>query len=415
MKIYTPDQGVRASQRQYQRPVRGNVVLSDTVDIESLASQARENPKHFAAKVRDLTDSGELRMQNIASIKRLYDALKGVKVDCLDRERGVVSASAFPLLAGNLAVAGVNDAFEAVGSVRQFLVREEDNMKEVSQHALIVSHDAKKADPTRHDPDTDGDWPLIGAGEEKFEIRSRLNGRMLKIRRKMVEENDVAGIVGRINALGEIMAELVEEITLKKVTDHDGSAAAGSEHVLRPNGTGTALYTTSTTAHSRAPSGTRINNNALADLTDLQNARAVLNAMTNTRGKRMNIGPRILFVPDTVLPTALKLLDSELTPGTENELNPFGPRGALRVAGVVSTPKLDDLSTSAWYMGNFRRQFVGKWRRRAMEMALGEQAEAALQADVVFQASMSWDYEVGAVDHAFVVQSLTATTAPKDE
>jgi len=88
---------------------------------------------------------------------------------------------------------------------------------------------------------------------------------------------------------------------------------------------------------------------------------------------------------------------------------------ASRTAWVVSSPKLDDYSTSAWYLGMFPRQFRRKWKLRAEYVTLGQDTESYLRSRIAFQMRVAWDCEIGAVDYVYVVQCLSGTTAPADE
>jgi hypothetical protein len=90
---------------------------------------------------------------------------------------------------------------------------------------------------------------------------------------------------------------------------------------------------------------------------------------------------------------------------------PAEGRGAYRPR-FRSTPKLDDISTTAWYLGWFEKQFVRKWATRAEYVELGETTESYLRSRVAYQARLAWNMEIGVQDHVYVVQSLSASTAP---
>ncbi len=297
-----------------------------------------------------------------------------------------------------------------VPTIGQDLVTDVDDNKRVSIYAAITSMDVNEDKVKEGD-----DFPEISAGEEKYEIRSLRNGRRLSITAETIEENDVTNIVDRINALAEIANERIEEQTLRRVCDIDGSADSATEpYVLRPDGSGTGPYSaTANTPGTRAPSGTRVKSNALADDTDLENARALLVKMLNSRGKRINIpmSQAQLVVPDALIGIATYLTKSELMPGTVNELNVWGPRGRYQPQ-IVSSPKLDDLSTSAWYLGNFKKQFRRKWKLRMEYVTLGMDTESFLRSRIAFQARIAWDVEIGALDYVYVVQNLSGTVAP---
>jgi hypothetical protein len=174
------------------------------------------------------------------------------------------------------------------------------------------------------------------------------------------------------------------------------------------------LYSsTANTPSTRTPSGTRVTNNALVDETDLDAVRSVLAAMKNERGKRIAIpiSRCTLLVPDALAGVANKLLNSEYVPGVVNEVSSWGPRGQYRPK-LRTSPKLDDISTTAWYLGQFDKQFVRKWKLRMEYMMLTGDTESKLRARIAAQFRIAWNCEIGARDHVYVVQSLSGTTAP---
>jgi len=112
-----------------------------------------------------------------------------------------------------------------------------------------------------------------------------------------------------------------------------------------------------------------------------------------------------------------RIFNSEYTPGVKNQINVYGPSGQWWIPPErrITTPMLDDLSSSAWYLGNFKRQFVRKWKLEFEYVTLGTNTQAYLNSRIAFQARIAWDVEVGAVDYVYCVQNLSGTTAPIDE
>lgn len=378
-----------------------------------LRTLAQNEPKAFMPKMQRLIDEGKLRWNNVGDLKGVFHALADAQVETtvdVFGQRRTIMASAFPLLSGGLTVAGINDAYDAVPTIGEQLVTDfEDNKKQTTFAGVQV------LDVNEERVDEGKDFPLIGASEEKYTIGHKRNGRRVQITAEMIEENDIAGITSRIAALGELAGDYIEEQTLRRVCDIDGSGASPAEpYVLHINGVGAALYQTDNSPLSRlSTSGNRVINNALVDETDLEGARARLASFTNERGKRINIpiNQCTLLVPDALVSTADKILGSEMTPGVANELNAWGPRGRYR-PNLLSSPKLDDLSTTAWYLGMFAKQFVRKWKLRFEYVTLTGDTESFLRSRLAFQARIAWDCEIGARDYVYVVQNLTASSAP---
>jgi len=397
--------------------LRSDLVVGDGyMDIESLRGIAKREPAAFIRKAQDLANRGELGWGKIRYLPRFYNAFADVQVPAHMEVMGqtrTIMASALPLLSGLLTVAGMQDAYEAVPTIGQELVTEDPDPNRVSIYAAVSALDVNVEEVQET-----ADFPVIGADEEFAAVLSKRNGRRIAITREMFERNEVGRIRQLVEGLGEIAADRIETQTLRRVTDHDGSASSAAEpYVYRRNGAGTALYSaTANTPCTRTPSGTRVQNNALADTTDLNAARAVLAAMQNNRGERIAIplAQCILLVPDTLDALAWKILNQDYESGIINELSAWGLRGKYRPRSL-SSPKLDDLSTSAWYLGPFPRQFVRKWAFGLEYLTLGMETESYLVSRIAFQARVAWDCEVGAKDCVYVVQNLSGTTAPKDE
>ena len=401
-----------------QKIFRSNISGSRGASIYDLRSAAQNEPAEFVRKIEAGVGSGHLRLDQMRDLRSLYQALADVSVPITIEIAGAqraITASAFPILTGTLAIAAINEAYESVPSIGGELVKEMEDNKRITTIAALHTLD-KNVDEVKETED----FPEIGTDEEKVEIRHKRNGRKLTISAEAIEENEIADIVTRINALGEIAGEWVEEQTLARVTDQDGSkTSSGEPFVYRPNGTGTILYSnTANTPGTRAPLGNRLHNNALVDETDLNAARVILRSMKNARGKRINIpwSEVYFLVPDALEGTLMKIINSELVPGIENEVSNWGPRGKYYIPlnRVLSTPKLDDLCTSTWYMGAFKRQFVRKWKLRFEYVTLGSDTQAYLNSRIAFQARIAWDVEIGATDYVFVVESLAVTTPPGD-
>ena len=398
---------------------RSNISAARGVSIYDLRSLAQNDPAAFVRKIESGVDAGHLKLSEMKDLRSLHHNLADMSVPItidIGGTQRAISASAFPILTGNLVIAAINEAYDAIPTIGEHLVTDMEDNKKITTIAAAHTLD-KNVDEVKETEE----FPEIGTEEEKVEIRHKRNGRKLTISAEAIEENELADIVTRVNALGEIPAEWIEEQTLERVTDHYGCASSPAEpYVYRPAGTGTQLYNaTANNPGIRAPSGTRIQNNALVDETDLDAARTVLRAMKNARNRRINIpwSEVYFLVPDAIQGTLMKIINSELVPGVENEVSNWGPRGKYYISldRVLSTPKLDDYSTSAWYMGAFRRQFKRKWKLRFEYVTLGTDTQAYLNSRIAFQARIAWDVEIGATDYVFTVQSLSATTAPADE
>lgn len=388
------------------------------LDYGALGDLVRQHPEEFIRRVDAMVAAGELCFSDVPSLPALFRALALVPVQAPVEIPGLgmrtITTSAFPLFVGSLAAQEINAAYEGVATVGQELVTErESNKKWIRVGAVMAEVPGARGVEEGHD------FPLVGAHQGRFEIGSKRDGLMTRITQEMIEENDTDGVLEALQTLGRIPPELIEEQTLQRVFDINGSAATPAEpYTLRMNKVGTQLYNaTANLPGTQAPSGTRINNNDLVDSTDLDAARERLATMRNDWNKRLAIplSECQLVVPDSRLSVALKIMGSELEPGIANEQSNWGPRGPFRPK-LVSTPKIDDLmavtGAGTWLLGNCKKQFIRKWKIRLETVTVSGDLMEYARSRVAFVARVAWDVEVGARDYVWVVQCLPATTAP---
>jgi len=327
-----------------------------------------------------------------------------------------ITTSAFPVLSGLLTAQLLDNPPEDVETIWQDLVTVRPTIKDTEHLVRIAnsdSHTGTVGGRLRDSYELDG-YPLLSTGEDRVQVDTVHDGRRLAISAKVIETNDKPALIQQIDWLREWANDRREQVTLQRVFDLYGSAAAAAApYVYRPNGSGSALYTTTTTTHVRAPSGTRINNNALVDGTKIQAAIDVLANMRNGNGKRMSVGTQFdLIVPHALLAAAMQITGSEMTPGTVNELSPYGPRGRYAF-NILSSSKIDDFTTTDWLLAkSARRQFVLVSRIDMEYVSMPASMQDFLRTRLGFEARIADEFEVGAADHNRVVQSLSDSTAP---
>lgn len=402
--IFKNGQEVPARKRaRVVNPVR----LGQTKDLGDMAVACRADPKGFLEKLGPVIAERKMKLEGV-NLRDLQRAFKDIEVEAHvqdpDGKQRAVMTSAFPLILGNLVIAELDDLAESIETVGEELVRDIVDAKRVTTVArvLVVGPDVDEVKENVN-------FPELEASEESYEVLSRRNGRKLSISQEAIDESDTVNIIEKLNKLVEIGSDYVEELTLDRVTDRFGSAAVPREpYALRRRGAalGPLYSATANTPGDRAPLGTRVVNNPLTSTAALDAMRERLAETRNDRGKRIAIpmSRSKLLVPNARLGTILKLVGSELEPGNENELNNWGPRGRWRPA-IVSTPRLDDISTTKGWMGDFMKQFVRKVKTDFEYVTLGRDTQRFLDARIAFQARLCWDYGVNAIDYGHVIES----------
>lgn len=409
-----------------ERPGRRSAFRNDmlgraghSMDISALRALAQAHPESFVRRFNDLVEKGvdgkrerRFTLSSIPDIKSFFRAFFDLKVRTeveIAGTRAAVDTSAFPMMVGSLTVDALNSAYDRVPTIGQELVRDADSNKKFSHFAKIQNLVSGELEVKEGD-----EFPMMSAGEEFSVIGHKRKGVQLALSMELIEESDLSGFIDLVDQCGEFAAELIEEQTLSRVFDQNGSASsAKAPYAYNLNNVNTALYTTTADSPgAQAPSGTRILNNPCSTSSNLEAARVLLNKMLNTRLKRIAIpmSETLCVVPDAVLTAMLKIVRSELEPGVLNEQNNWGPQGSFR-PGLVSSPKIDDISTSAWLYGAPTRQFVRKHKLRLETVSVFSDPMTYLKTREAYRSRVAWDVEVGARDYVYVIQNLSGDTS----
>lgn len=386
------------------------------LDMDGLHEKATKDPSGFMETIERLIEEKGYRMKDVSDLTGMFDALAGVKVTGYWEMPGgshrEIIADAFALFIGGLTIAQLVDDPPEAEYVGDMLVTEMNDPSDITIIGGVDTHDVD-VDLVRETEE----FPEIGGSDESFVIHSRKNGRRLTITGDMIRKNKVAQAVDKINKLEKIGRNLVEKLTIKRVIDLTGSGGTpAAPYVLEREGSKAAIYTTTANNPSvKTPSGTRLENTSLVDYTDLDAAREHVAGYRDDLDERIAIpaSQAIVFAPEALGSTLMRILDSVDVPGVVGEKNPWGPDGVWRPKPVI-TPRLDTYSTSAWYYGDFKSQFIRKWAQAFTYVTLGDTTESYLQRDIAFQARISFDCEIGARGSNRVVQCLAGTTPPAE-
>lgn len=387
-------------------------------EIRSLIHAAKGGTRDIVSACSAAIRGGDLAWEDV-DLRSLFRATIDEQVDVRVNQGpalGVrtMTTSLFPILTGLLTAELLEREDEAEERIWSDLVTLRQTNKETEHLVRIVNSDPEGSIGGRvADVETHG-YPLMTSAEERVQVDPVHDGRRIALTAKLIETNDRAGFVEQVNALREWANDRREVVTLKRVFDLHGSAATPeAPYVYRPNGTGAALYTTSATALGRAPSGTRVENNALVDGDSLQTAINRLATMLNDNGIKAGTGRAFdLVVPHALLATALKIVGSEMTPGVENEVNVYGPRGRYMFR-IHSSSLIDAFTSTAWILAkDIRRQFHLVSRIDMEYVSMPASASDFLRTRLGFEARVADEFEIGAKDHNRAVQCLDGTTAP---
>lgn len=213
---------------------------------------------------------------------------------------------------------------------------------------------------------------------------------------------DRTGIVLReAGKMGELMGRDRESTGMKVVQDVAGYEAwypSGSQEDLYQNAAGSTNHTYD-----------NLVTDALSDYTDLEALDALLGVIKDENGNPINVEPKILLVPRALRTNAMLIVENAfLYNGTTAQYqikNPFANRFQ-----VLSHPDLDAQSTTAWYLGDFKKQFVEKVviPFQVLTRRMGDNNEDAWRRDIAASVKARYDSKFGAVDYVYVGKSTGA-------
>lgn len=410
-----------ASEKKASNALRvhsGHSLGAGSTDVRGLLELAKKDGQKFVEITAELTRSGKFRWEDVPDLRSLFNATIDVPVEVRAHVAGIgertMTTSAFPVIAGNLTAELLERQDDSSQTIWQDLVTVRETNKETTHLVRIVNNDSSHVGgKLRREGDP---YPLMTAAEERVQVDTIEDGRRVAIGSKLLETNDKAGFMEQVVALRQWAQNRRDLTTLYRVFDLYGSQTTPAlPYVYRPNGVGSQLYTTTTTTHSRAPSGTRvINQPLLSDGVALQAAVDVLANMRDELGYRVSkISDLEILAPHALRGVLGKLLKSELTPGVENEVNTFGPRGEY-VTKAMTSPKIDGFTTTAFLVsrGPIKQQFTLVSRLNMEYVSMAASMTDFLRTRLAFEARIADEFEVGARDHNRVVQVLAGATAP---
>ncbi len=251
-------------------------------------------------------------------------------------------------------------------------------------------------------------------GEKFVTSQESKQGRILSINEELIAFDQSGEINRRAMALGYYLRQERERTIVRAVTDADASA---SKFVYRPSGIGQALYKADGTNRNYIGAGNTTSTEfddavALEDWTDIETALHY--RATQVKDDRIDGQNRPLVAP------AKQLLVSERLRGTarsivhSTEIHVSTEDGETRFANpvhnmleVLSSPFIDeqgDTASQAWYLGDFRRQFLWTEIWPVQTFLQRSESAAAFDRDVVLRVKARYFGGVSAVDTAFVTK-----------
>jgi len=294
-----------------------------------------------------------------------------------------VTSDAFPKITGELINAKIINAYDSVEKIGDDLCVTIPSKLKIDTIAGFTEVEAPREVPEGHEYD---DSTMT---EKYVTIHNKKFGRILSVTEEMVYFDQTGQVLARAARIGAKAAQYRERIILRGVQDVDGN-------VYRPSGVATALYSS--------------DNANLQTSNPLSEAglETVYSALINTKDDSededfilINRDNVICLVPSTLEVEAWQLANSTLTPeSAENAANFF--KGRFKIA---SSPYVDVQSTTTWYFGDFKQQFIWEevWPLSVITAPVNHYD--SFKKDIKSLHKCRFYGGFGAVDHRFVQKS----------
>jgi len=313
------------------------------------------------------------------SIKEIYEA---------------VHPTAFPLVTGKLLSKKMLDAYTAAPTIGDQLV-------ETFTSKLIIDRlPGFSTGGAIHEVNPGAAYQHTGVIEEKWvQIVGKKYGKILDITEETLMFDQTGQIIRRAGQIGKDAAVYREKMILYTVQDHTGYRAWYPGSSDAESASQDDVYDATTTAPHRT---SNLITNALVNHTDINAAVILLGKMVDEKGDPILVGAKILLVPlalDMVANTIYK--STVIIGGANAQPNPFS--GRFR---VLSSPYLDVVSSTAWFLGDFKSMFV--WKEVIPLQVLtrkDNKNDMAWERDIKAQFKIRFYGDCKAVDYCHTVKS----------
>ncbi len=294
---------------------------------ESCGTDEKTRQQVFSEKIKKLLDEDKISVNDF-SLRELFEA---------------VDSSTFGIVTGNLIHKTLIDSYSGADIISDQLVT---NIPSNRQEETIVGFTATESpklvpEGLEYEESSIGDKG-VGARADKY-------GRVISITEEAVMFDQTGQILNYACEIGQKAAQYKEKLIIEGVVDLNSN-------VYRPivNGepTATALYSSG--------NGNLVTSNGLSDYTNIESARQQFTGFTDENGDPISIRPKILLVPFALETTARRILNSieiEEQTGVDGSRTTRSPNPFKDSYQVLSSVFMDGVSTTSWFLGDFKRQF----------------------------------------------------------
>jgi len=304
-----------------------------------------------------------------------------------------LSSSAFPKITGALINKKVQEAYDLEYGIGDQLVTK---IPSSVKDETIVGFGADNA---MKEVAEGIDYEEGSITEKYHKIKNRKFGRIISLTKEMVMFDQTGQMMLRAQQIGEAAKSSRESIIMNAVLELTSS---GNNAAWRPGGTATTLY--SNTSNDPYTSGTldNLGSEALANETDLDTAMALFSQFTDEQGLPMRVTPKTLLTAMSLRSAANQICYS----GQAVKLTAVqGTKNIYNGMNALDTTFIDqNLAITAWFVGDFKKQFVYTEVQPLQVEHQGRDSESAFNADIIERFKVGYYGGCGAVSNRYVIK-----------
>ncbi|MFH0811374.1 MAG: hypothetical protein V2A69_00850 [Pseudomonadota bacterium] len=334
--------------------------------------------------IREMLKKKELKPEDFTSFQEIWAACERDKMGNVRHFSEAVSSDLFPVITGEIISAKIIAGYDSIKRIGDMLTT---TMTSKMKTATYAGFTASKG------PDVvleGAPYNDSGLDEKWASISHTKYGRIISVTEETILFDQTGQVLVFAGRIGEKAALYKEKLTVEGIQDINSN-------VYKPAGVATAFY------RSTASGDRKINLATSAPFGEagLLALKKVMDAMTDEEGDYITLGLGQLYglFPVDLEVRVKQMLNSTLVPeGVSNATNTW--KGWFT---PLASPYVSGQSTSAWYVGDFRQDFIWSevWPLQTFTAKPGHEDE--FNRDIKSKTKVRFYGEIGAVDdkHSF--------------
>jgi len=304
-----------------------------------------------------------------------------------------LSSSAFPKITGALINKKVQESYDLEYGIGDMLVTK---IPSSVKDETIVGFGADNVMKEVHEGI---DYEEGSITEKYHKIKNTKYGRIISLTKEMVMFDQTGQMMLKAKEIGEAAKSSHEKTIMNAVLE---LTSTGLKAAWRPGGNAVTLYSDASADPYTTATLDNLGTEALTDETDLQAALTLFAQFTDEQGLPIRVTPKILLTG-----LSLKSIANQICYSGQSTLAtaPSGNTNIFTGTQALDTTFIDqELSATAWFYGDFKKQFVYTEVAPLQVAQQGRDSESAFNADIIERYKVGYYGGCGAITNRYVVK-----------